>query len=391
MKSLKSLASALTIVASLSTFAGQERDGSWTREFGREYIAAAIQDLGQQLENYRGQDLFAGFSNDELARIIRDVREATATEEGVINPPGQVHQHRQLYYKIEGDRRQVLVLNPFFNGYQNMSMKGLAEREIRSLVNQVKLLILREISHFDGYSTNSESLEKAEQILQTLPRAKWEKPTKLEDSQRAPVLLFEAASAANKVGYTWSEITRLCESQKELYEDRYFLVYCSFLDKNWQEIEIRSGTYTDYRFMGYSSGSSGGSQSKTWAGGGVYMKKSSSHHESWNEPVIVPVEVPYHYEQTVERQIFGLKIYGVGRLDQSLSWKNLVSTREPIVEGLAALRFKTAPIAKRECGKFVIRQETRTIKYHKAECFVASDAEGFFYEVRTRNPWVTAN
>ena len=214
-----------------------------------------------------------------------------------------------------------------------------------------------------------------------------------EPTQAAPpVEIVNLFSAATKTGINLEEAQAICQKNKELYSRKFYFVYCHFMHKNWSEIEKRSGHYTEYRLMGYETihTRSHAGSSVVVSGNGIFTKTEShagsSHYES--RPIMGAVSIPYTYEETVSKSIFGIKIFGLGEM-KSLPWKLLYSARDATTELVPAIRFETKQEALRTCLRILAFREESDLNYYKGRCSSVEESPGqFYFEIKTQNPLV---
>lgn len=209
-----------------------------------------------------------------------------------------------------------------------------------------------------------------------------------------PVELMSQSFESGREGVTLAEAVKLCAQSRSMYEGRYFFVYCTFHEKNWTETHIGHGTYTDYRVLGYvtseesySASVGSGERSALW---GLYRRQDPSRSVSVSsyrqEPVIMRVEVPYEYKYSEQKNIYGVRVMGLGEIGpDSPSIKMFDSAN--VVPGLELTVFATEKSALLACQQILLSVTDEQAKYHRAYCQARMDASGsWVYEVRSQNP-----
>ena len=178
-------------------------------------------------------------------------------------------------------------------------------------------------------------------------------------ADESPRLLKEESFHDRPVGLDWEEALQLCHTYRDMYEDRYFLTYCVFYEKNWQEI--------------------------FYPGDGHGHDYGYGHHYPGDH---------YGYPPYVESEIhtiYGLRVYGLGNTE-ALAEK-VISSSKDFLNGRYPLYFATEKDAFLRCNRALLALQSERFRYHRTKCVVRrdddrGDQDPYYYEVRSQNPFI---
>lgn len=208
------------------------------------------------------------------------------------------------------------------------------------------------------------------------------------DNSLDPIPLFEQSFDYGREGVSFQEAQKLCDQQKAMYRNRYFITYCVFHEKNWQEVAVGTSTYTSYELLGYETIASGSSSSF-----GIFMPRRGSANASSRSryysqtPVIMPVEVPYQYTYTVDHQIYGVKVFGWGLIDKS-QMKTILKS-DDLESGLDGITYPDSRQALIRCKLLTAAHDDYDFQFYRAECATVKRPDGTYaFEVKSYNPFI---
>ena len=179
----------------------------------------------------------------------------------------------------------------------------------------------------------------------------------------APVLLFEYDADPKQGGLDYREAHRICHELRNTYEEKYYLVYCSFHEQSWKEIVQETAFLPDYEFMGYVTQS--GEESESW---GWYRRKSS-----WEttQPVIVTRYEPVTYDHTIVHRVYGVRVYGLGEY-ATTPWKTVYSSLS-VNQGEYSYTYPEMDDAQYRCHQVLFdaqyQRDDKSALYYRARCF----------------------
>lgn len=215
--------------------------------------------------------------------------------------------------------------------------------------------------------------------------------------QIKPVVLYEKDFSGGRNGVDWEEANRLCREYKNRYQQKgYFIVYCTFHEKNWTTIEVNTDYYTDYVFLGYVMESDHVRE--------VYVSREVYY--SWDEyqhvhyPVYKTVRRPYAHITTTHHKIYGLRVYGWGKYNEHSPWKELTSsagvfddpeTADVLLDfglepGTAVFETERASVV--DCSYKLIHLDNVLADYYRAKCFARKSGDEYDWAIKTQNPMI---
>ena len=240
--------------------------------------------------------------------------------------------------------------------------------------DQRKSLALHEIASLEGLESTGKYVLSSQYLLD------------LQTQSDEGVLLYAEAVGNDHNGMSEDEATAECSRYKKKFQDQYFFVYCVYVQKNWQEIETRTFYKPHYHFLGYSTQSdSGGGSDAVWGRNGGFSRSSSSSTYD-QEPVIYIDYSPYQYTGPFDYSVFGLDVYGLG--DYTNEPWHLIWSSKSFLGGRFPLEYATEDQAQQECNLRLADQLTQDPAMDRAVCFVKSDQDSYYYEIKSQNPYI---
>lgn len=184
-----------------------------------------------------------------------------------------------------------------------------------------------------------------------------------------PELLYKAFETNTREGASYWALENICTQFKEANRDKYFVVYCHYIEKSWLELETLRivKSESDHWFERITSG-------------GRYSWPEVFKHISRHSRSVIDKS------ETVTRATYGIKIYGLGHLNQ-LPWQVLMTSAN-FGEGFGSRLFDSRSEARDACRNLAYRLDNGSMRYYRAECRTALDIDigKYHYEIITQNP-----
>ena len=154
---------------------------------------------------------------------------------------------------------------------------------------------------------------------------------------KQPVLL-------DQVAYNWEahglgnfdDARQICDLNRETHKKDYFFVYCVYLDKSWETLQIVRFPVSDW-----------------------YLKTS---------------------------EVYGVGVYGLGKIDEKTPWKTIETSLQP-AKGAIPVTFSGETDALYGCNLSILDAKN-TFRYYRAKC-AAEQVEGrWHWEIQSQNPFL---
>jgi len=302
-----------------------------------------------------------GFDPNKFWDAVSSTYLLTATEITVTAPDKRIAVKDARHDEINGTH--IITINP--NWFSKASIIKIFGAQLHEYAQVLELEI-------DSYEVSAPLLSRLTQLY-------W------EDHKSGAQTLFDEEYETSKTGMDFKEALKICKAYKKVFHQKYFLVYCSFFENNWKEIKIGQGYYKDYRFFGYQHIHQN-NQVGMW---GLYMAQSSTIHR----PVVKAVYIPYSYTYEVPLKIYGLRIFGWGRMDSDVPYKIVLNGTDIDGSGSGVSfdyesKFKALLACKKALGEGV---NSLDFKYYRAQCYAPDEKlpnGKYSFVIRSKSPFL---
>ncbi|MFL5813135.1 MAG: hypothetical protein ACJ763_06120 [Bdellovibrionia bacterium] len=179
-----------------------------------------------------------------------------------------------------------------------------------------------------------------------------------DQPSKTPVLLATYEMENPNQGMNEETAGQECARQKELYEDKYYFVYCIYYQRDRKHVVMEA--FND--------------QTRLRLKKKGFEKEFAEDH--WHTMPVTETE-----------SLYGLRVFGLGELDQ-LQWK-VVASSMGLGGGLVDHTFERSIDALIACHERLAAEDRNSVKFSGAVCrSVQADNGSYFYQIVTKNPLV---
>jgi hypothetical protein len=181
---------------------------------------------------------------------------------------------------------------------------------------------------------------------------------RIDQPSKTPVLLASYEMENPNQGMDEDTANQECARQKEMFEDKYYFVYCIYYQRDRKHVEIEAfNDQTRYKLKHFG-----------------FVEEFTQDH--WHNMPVTKTETFY-----------GLRVFGLGELDQ-LEWQ-VVASSLGLAGGMLDRTFDTAVHALMACQDRLFEENRNSFKFGGALCRSVQANDGsYYYQIVTKNPLV---